>query len=94
MTDYSEIVRSWVLCPLGERHSELRPKAWRGSMFRLGNQISPLDLFCYLHARFGEPNGEMMLLKEKDDVNNLFHWEYSLKNKMPLNKTARSLLFF
>jgi hypothetical protein len=39
--------------------------------------ISPLDLYCYLKARFGEPNGYQMIAK-KEDSDNLFQWHYDL----------------
>ncbi|MBV8849547.1 MAG: hypothetical protein JOZ16_08165 [Methylobacteriaceae bacterium] len=39
--------------------------------------ISPFDMYTYLHARFGEPNGLQTLLA-RDDSDNLFHWDYML----------------
>ena len=41
-------------------------------------RISPFDIYCYLHARFGEPNGMQTFLRA-DDSDNMFHWEYNLK---------------
>jgi hypothetical protein len=41
-------------------------------------QLSPVDMFCYLKARFGEPNGVQNILRS-DSSDNWIHWEYSLK---------------
>jgi hypothetical protein len=50
------------------------------AIFELVNEIRPLDLFCYLGARFGEPNGFQNFLR-KDDSDNLIHWEWTLRHK-------------
>lgn len=42
------------------------------------NLLSPLDVYCYLKARFGEPRGMQTFLK-KDDSDNVFHWDYNIK---------------
>jgi hypothetical protein len=39
--------------------------------------LAPLDVYCYLKGRFGEPNGLQTFLK-KDDSDNMFHWDYNL----------------
>jgi len=41
--------------------------------------IRPVDLYLYLKARFGDPNGLTMLVKNYDDNENLIHWHYTLK---------------
>ena len=41
-------------------------------------RVSPLDLYTYLKARFGEPNG-MQTRVAADDSDNLYHWDYMLK---------------
>ena len=41
------------------------------------NQLSPADLYCYLHARFGPPNGFQNFLRT-DDSDNLIHWHWTL----------------
>ncbi|KMT56622.1 hypothetical protein [Pseudomonas fildesensis] len=43
------------------------------------NEIKPLDLYCYLYAKYGEPNG-LLNLARKDDSDNLIHWEWTLAN--------------
>lgn len=35
-------------------------------------------MYCYLKARFGEPNGVQNILRS-DSSDNWIHWEYSLK---------------
>lgn len=39
--------------------------------------ISPLDLYCYLKARFGPPNGISMLFR-KPSSENAIQWHYTL----------------
>ncbi len=43
----------------------------------LTNELRPVDLYCYLHARFGPPNGFQNLLRA-DHSENLIHWEWAL----------------
>lgn len=40
--------------------------------------IAPVDLYTYLHARFGAPNGFGMTLKSPTS-DNLLHWHWSLQ---------------
>jgi hypothetical protein len=40
--------------------------------------LIPVDVFCYLRARFGEPNGFQNHLR-RNTSDNLFHWEFMLK---------------
>ncbi len=40
-------------------------------------EISPGDLYCYLSARFGRPNGPQNFLRTNDS-DNLIHWEWVL----------------
>jgi hypothetical protein len=41
--------------------------------------ISPLDLYVYLRARFGAPNGFAMTLK-RPSSDNLIHWNWTLQS--------------
>lgn len=45
----------------------------------LTNEIRPVDLYCYLGARFGPPNGIQNFLR-RDDSDNLIHWEWTLRH--------------
>lgn len=55
--------------------SQDRPKG--AVRWTLRNEIAPSDLYCYLWARFGPPNGLQNFLR-KDDSDNLIHWEWHL----------------
>jgi len=41
------------------------------------SEVSPADLYCYLGARFGRPNGPQNFLRN-DSSDNLIHWEWVL----------------
>lgn len=45
----------------------------------LKNEIRPVDIYCYLSARFGAPNGIQSLLR-KNDTDNLIHWDWILRS--------------
>lgn len=45
----------------------------------LKNEIKPADLYCYLYARFGPPNGIQNFLRG-DHSENLIHWEWALRS--------------
>lgn len=49
-----------------------------GSVLAVRKHLSPVDMFCYLKARFGEPNGIQNWLR-KDDSDNWIHWDFNLK---------------
>ncbi len=55
--------------------SEQRPHF--DTEWSLRNEIKPVDLYCYLYARFGPPNGVQNFLRG-DTSENLIHWEWSL----------------
>ena len=44
------------------------------------NETRPVDLFCYLGARFGRPNGVQNALRS-DDSDNLIHWEWMVRHE-------------
>lgn len=43
-----------------------------------GGDLKPVDIYCYLKARFGEPNGYTMIAKSSDS-DNIIHWHYSIE---------------
>lgn len=45
------------------------------------DEVSPVDLYCYLVARFGEPNGLLSLLRTNDS-DNLIHWHWMLDHPL------------
>lgn len=44
------------------------------------NELKPIDLYSYLYARFGSPNGVQNFLR-KDDSDNLIHWDWCVAEK-------------
>src|SRR6266850_1850595 len=48
-----------------------------GRIWAIKNEIRPVDLYCYLGARFGPPNGFQNVLR-KNDSDNLIHWDWTL----------------
>ena len=44
------------------------------------SSISPVDLYCYLSIKFGEPNG-LYGRSKKTDINNPMNWQYAFKYK-------------
>ena len=51
----------------------------KGSTWNLKSNLSPADLYVYLKARFGPPNGVMMLARAPHS-DNLIQWHYTLKS--------------
>ncbi|KUM25835.1 hypothetical protein AU467_24280 [Mesorhizobium loti] len=47
-------------------------------MLIVRSKLKPVDIYCYLKARFGEPNGFQNFLR-KNDSDNWIHWDYSLE---------------
>lgn len=75
-----EFVKNLAVIPtkdLIERFS-IPQRPLGGRVIELRNEIRPSDLFCYLGARFGPPNGVQNLLRQ-DDSDNLIHWEWALR---------------
>jgi len=60
--------------------SELSKKKKKpGSTWCLDNSLSPADLYTYLKARFGPPNGTMMIVRSPS-TDNFIQWHYTLKS--------------
>lgn len=57
------------------RSAEAKPR--RPALFEACNEISPADLYCYFHARFGPPNGLQSFLRENHS-HNLVHWHWTV----------------
>ncbi len=49
------------------------------SVLMFQNHLSQVDVYCYLKARFGEPNGIINFIKSPTS-DNYIHWEYLLKS--------------
>lgn len=54
------------------------PERRLGSGLIIRTHLTPLDVYCYLKARFGEANGFQNYLR-RDDSDNLIHWEYQVQ---------------
>jgi hypothetical protein len=54
-----------------------------GEMWEFTNEIKPLDLYCYLHAKYGKPNGLQNFFRN-DSADNLIHWEWTLSGEFGL----------
>jgi hypothetical protein len=50
----------------------------RRQLLAVRTHLKPVDVYTYLKARFGEPNGFQNFLR-KDDSDNLVHWDFNLK---------------
>jgi hypothetical protein len=48
------------------------------SVLAVRHHLSPVDVYCYLKGRFGEPNGFQNFLR-KDHSDNLIHWDFTLR---------------
>lgn len=80
-------VLNWRITSIPEMRSNLdemalavknqRRSGRKGSGLIIRQQLSQIDVFCYLKARFGTPNGFQNVLR-KDDSDNLIHWHYDL----------------
>jgi hypothetical protein len=48
------------------------------SILAVRKNLSPIDIYCYFKARFGEPNGFQNFLR-RNTSDNLYHWDFNLK---------------
>lgn len=60
-----------------QAHEEPRKKK-RSSFLVVRSRLRPFDVYSYLRAKFGVPNGLQNLLR-KDDSDNWIHWDFNLK---------------
>ncbi len=58
-----------------DRKSKSRSSKF-GELLAFRSKLSPLTVYKYLVARFGEPNGFMTLSKKSKDSDNLVHWDF------------------
>ena len=63
---------------LRDHYSELKEQKKDASTLIFQRHLVPVDVYTYLKARFGEPNGFMNFLKSPTS-DNLIHWDYLLK---------------
>ncbi|MCT7549619.1 hypothetical protein N5U04_03925 [Aliarcobacter butzleri] len=72
-----EVINNLTLIPLNEL---VNKRTQNSKHFIFSENINPYNLYIYLNARFGKPNGVLSLIRQEDS-DQLFHWHYSLKYK-------------
>ena len=50
----------------------------RSAVLAVRHHLAPVDVYCYLKARFGEPNGFQNFLRA-DHSDNWIHWDFNLR---------------
>lgn len=84
-----EETSSWLRQERGKR------RANRSGQLVIRTQLRPVDLYAYLRARFGAPNGIQSILR-RDDSDNWIHWDFFLKAgevDVYISGTSRELHF-
>jgi hypothetical protein len=76
-------IKEWRVCTKQEvvefiDVDKKRPKGSRDFII-VRSLLRPVDVYCYLVARFGRPNGFQNFLR-KDDSDNWIHWDFNLKS--------------
>lgn len=78
-----------------ENEHWLDPQSWEGATWEeqlglsdervavlpIGDYVRPIDLYAYLRARFGVPNGLPMKHRMPDSSENAIQWAYGLKSE-------------
>jgi hypothetical protein len=55
-----------------------KPRPSQRHMLVVRSRLKPVDVYVYLKARFGEPNGLQNFLRQESS-DNLIHWDFNLK---------------
>lgn len=55
----------------------------KGIKWILINEVKAVDLYCYFHAKYGQPNGLLNLAKSPTS-DNLIHWEWTFATEYGL----------
>lgn len=78
-----ENLRDWKLADASRMLQHLADRKTRQSeppsRWFFHDDLSPRDLYTYLKARFGSPNGFQMALKDGSTSDNYIHWHWSLE---------------
>ncbi len=81
----------------GRYQDKTKRKKDRPSVILFQKYLSPVDVYTYLNARFGEPNGLSNFLKSPTS-DNLIHWDYLLIcegvtiNIMGINRSVQVII--
>lgn len=78
MKNFTEIIKK-IKAPSIEDNIELikssKAKKDNVEIYKISKEINAYNLYLYLFARFGKPNGLLSLFREEDS-NQMFHWHY------------------
>lgn len=77
MQELIDSIESWRPIDPPERIERLKKGDRNANRIIVGDRVSPFDLYVYLKARFGHPNGIQSLLRGPFS-DNLFHWQYAV----------------
>lgn len=77
MQELIDSIEKWRPINPPERLERIKSASRNAKRIAVGNRISPIDLYAYLKARFGDPNGIQSLLRGPFS-DNLFHWQYAV----------------
>jgi hypothetical protein len=71
-----EVVQALSERKLGRKR---RPSKASGDVLVIRSHLRPLDIYAYLKARFGPPNGFLTMIKDQEDSDNWAHWDYVIQ---------------
>jgi hypothetical protein len=79
-------VKAWMLATAEERKifyerklRKVRKRRKAGCSLYVRTYLRPVDIYAYLRARFGVPNGIANFLRQ-DSSDNLIHWDFNLRS--------------
>lgn len=85
-------ITEWRPIDPPERIERLKKANRVFSRFIIGDRITPIDLYTYLKARFGTPNGIQTILRGPHS-GNLFHWQYAVGTDSVLFEPTEANLY-
>jgi hypothetical protein len=88
MRELINSITDWRPIDPPERIKRLRKANRVVSRFIIGDRIAPIDLYVYLKARFGMPNGIQTILRAPHS-DNLFHWQYAVGTDLVCSNQPR-----
>src|ERR1051325_3277146 len=92
MRELINSITDWRPIDPPERIKRLRKANRVVSRFIIGDRIAPIDLYVYLKARFGMPNGIQTILRAPHS-DNLFHWQYAVGTDAVLFEPTEANLY-
>lgn len=92
MRELIDSITDWRAIDPPERIERLKKANRVVSRFIIGDRIAPIDLYVYLKARFGNPNGIQTILRAPHS-DNLFHWQYAVGTDSVLFEATEANLY-